>query len=156
MTFTKRGLDFVCCKNPVFDRLENPASEDYSILSKDEVTFFMNEIASQKQFGLEQTVMKKILGSNSPLLVEDIVKALADEQNTYIKKERGVSIDSDLQKNLDDYRQTRAITTASRLVEMGLLEKGSSKNETAKLPPRTTYSITSFGKEIYEGILLKN
>ena len=61
-----------------------------------------------------------------------------------------------LQKNLEDYSQARAISTASRLVEMGLLEKGSSKNETAKLPPRTTYSITSFGKEIYEEILSKN
>ena len=88
VTFTKRGLDFVCCKNPVFDRLENPASDDYSILSKDEVTFFMNEIVSQRQFELERAVMKKILSSNSTLLVEEIVKILSDKQDVYIEQER--------------------------------------------------------------------
>ena len=39
---------------------------------------------------------------------------------------------------------------------MGLLEKGSTANETKGLPPRTTYEITSLGKEIYDKILSKN
>ena len=71
VTLTKRGLDFVCYDNPVFTKLRNVPYEGSSILSKDEVEFFMNEIVSQKRFGLERKIMKKILGSNHPLLVGD-------------------------------------------------------------------------------------
>ena len=89
------------------------------------------------------------------LLVGTIVQILKDEQKRYLKNVV-VEEEEKLQKNLEDYSQARAISTASRLVEMGLLEKGSTANETKGLPPRTTYEITSLGKEIYDKILSKN
>ena len=155
VTLTKRGLDFVRYDNPIFTKLRNAPYEGSSILSKDEVKFFMNEIVSQKRFDLERKIMKRILGSNPPLLVGTIVQILKDEQKIYLKNVV-VEEEEKLQKNLEDYSQARAISTASRLVEMGLLEKGSTANETKGLPPRTTYEITSLGKEIYDKILSKN
>ena len=192
VTLTQRGLDFTCQENPVFEKLRNPNSTDYSILSKEEVKFFMNEIVSQERFALERRVMKTILGRLvekreglkrerkeaveklkkpedqltadereglpsliSSLSVEEIVKVLEDKQTDRLK-EKGVPVDEKLQGNLDGYRQTRAITTSSRLVEMGLLEKGSSPNETPGYPPKTSYELTELGEEIYEDILSKN
>ena len=48
----------------------------------------------------------------------------------------------------------KATATAARLVELGLLSRGSIKQN--KLPPKTVYSSTDRGKRIYEEILSKN
>ena len=162
VTLTQKGLDFVCLENPVFKSLK-PDGDVQShifntpsgILSKNEVLFFMNDIVSQERFDLERKIMKKMLGSKSSLLVDEIVQILEDEQKDYIKK-KDVDMEEDLQENLDEYRQMRAITTASRLVEMRLLEKGSSDNETKGNPPRTSYTITELGEQIYKDTLSKN
>ena len=96
---------------------------------------------------MEDRMIASILGSKNNLIIDDIEKMLEKKQAAYLKQNR-IDIDV-IKKNIDSYRQQRAIATASRLVEMGLLEKDSTENfkDGKKLPPKTLYVITESGRE---------
>ena len=149
VTLTQSGRDFVCMDNPVIQEIfyNVQANTANRILSEEEVEFVMKNIISTRRFELEDRMIAGILGSKNNLIIDDIEKMLEKKQAAYLKQNR-IDIDV-IKKNIDSYRQQRAIATASRLVEMGLLEKDSTENfkDGKKLPPKTLYVITELGRE---------
>ena len=164
ITLTELGIEFVMIKNPVIDAVISgfPATEN--VFAEPEVEFIVENIFLKPKFELECKIISDILGSPESLSVDEVAKMMSDGQRDYvikIRKKNGEDVDKldELMGKLKGPLGTRAVrqkatATAARLVELGLLSRGSIKQN--KLPPKTVYSSTDRGKRIYEGILLKN
>ena len=165
ITLTELGIEFVVMKNPVIDAVISDFSGiDEGIFDEPEVEFIVRNIFLKPKFDLECKIISDILGSPESLSVDEAAKMMSDGQRDYvikIRKKNGEDVDKldELMGKLKGPLGTRAVrqkatATAARLVELGLLSRGSIKQN--KLPPKTVYSSTDRGKRIYEGILLKN
>ena len=165
ITLTELGIEFVVMKNPVIDAVISDFSGiDEGVFDEPEVEFIVRNIFQKPKFDLECKIISDILGSPESLLVDEVAKMMSDGEKDYvikIRKKNGEKFDDidELMEKLKGPLGTRAIrqkaiATTGRLVELGLLVRGSKRQE--KRPPKTIYSSTDLGKRIYEGILSKN
>ena len=165
ITLTESGVEFVVIKNPVIDAVINGFPSTESVFSEHEVDFIIRNIFLKPNFALECKIISDILGSSENLSLDEVANMMSDRQKDYVLEIRKKNPDKkfddidELMEKLKGPLGTRAVrqratATTTRLVELGLLVRGSKRQE--KRPPKTIYSSTDLGKRIYEGILLKN